>query len=152
MDGKGAAPLPLSFALAFTLCSPRQHTRNPGSVLDFDVGAAVEPTVSLPFFTALDALEPPDAPNSIDVAACPVRLLHGLCDHVTPVAAAGRLVGQISGSDVALTVLKSAGARLHAPDELDALAAAVMALWEQDLRRARAGGGGGGNKKNSAGE
>lgn len=60
--------------------------------------------------------------------ACPVRLLHGMEDHDVPWQTSLDLTRHVSGSDVAVTLVKSGDHRLSRPSDLDRLAGVLDAL------------------------
>jgi pimeloyl-ACP methyl ester carboxylesterase len=59
---------------------------------------------------------------------CPVRLLHGMEDEDVPWQTSLDLVRHLSGSDVAVTLVKSGDHRLSRPCDLDRLAGVLDAL------------------------
>jgi len=87
------------------------------------------------FFEAARAFAVPEAAGRLGVR-CPVRILHGARDEVVPVAVGERLVGQLAGEDVSLTVVKDGDHRLSAPRDLEMLEGAVEQLYRQ-LERER---------------
>ena len=63
--------------------------------------------------------------------AVPVRLLHGLADPVVPWQLSQRLLDQIDGLDVTLTLIKGGGHRLSQPRELGVLVGAADQLFRR---------------------
>ncbi|KIZ06265.1 hypothetical protein MNEG_1691 [Monoraphidium neglectum] len=85
--------------------------------------------VSLAFFEEARAFALPEAPGSLDVR-CPVRILHGALDDVVPVEVGQRLVSQLAGDDVVLTVAKDGDHRLSSQRDIGLLMSAVAQLEE----------------------
>lgn len=56
---------------------------------------------------------------------CPVRLLHGMRDAEVPWRTSMRVMEQLRGADVRVTLLKDGGHRLSAPAELELIMSAV---------------------------
>ncbi|GBF87737.1 hypothetical protein Rsub_00448 [Raphidocelis subcapitata] len=96
------------------------------------------------------ALALPDGEGAVRVAPdCPVRILHGECDDVVPIATSHALLRQLAADDVALTVVKRGDHRLSGPRDLALLEAAVAQVHRQleaagRLLRPGADAGGGG--------
>lgn len=67
--------------------------------------------------------------NGIDVD-CPVRLLHGQCDHDVPASIALRLAAALRSADVQTILVKDGDHRLSRPQDLALLIATVENLLE----------------------
>jgi pimeloyl-ACP methyl ester carboxylesterase len=61
---------------------------------------------------------------------CPVRMIHGECDHEVPVDIALRTLRALRSADVQLNVIKGGGHRLSEPHEIEAILRAVAGLLE----------------------
>jgi pimeloyl-ACP methyl ester carboxylesterase len=66
---------------------------------------------------------------------CPVRLLHGMEDQDVPWQTSLDLAQHLSGSDIAVTLVKSGDHRLSRPCDLDRLAGVLDALTEAPAPR-----------------
>ena len=60
--------------------------------------------------------------------ACPVRLIHGMCDRDVPWTVSQRLLEHVACDDATLTLVKDGDHRLSRPQDLDRLIATVDAL------------------------